>query len=392
MNPRTHRVIFNKSRGCILEASELKNPVKTAAITTEIDKWAEGGGYRVALHSLTGALSGGISGALGAAASASAAPLLQQLQGGVANSLQTAGLSPEAATGIARGIAGLTAAGVGAAVGGTAGAASALTIDANNRQLHPAETQRIKELAKSTGLSEDKLTRAACYAVKCWAEYPGGGKERDANFVSVAETFGLGKELAIIQSSGATTSLFNYSTSDQVKDGFKSTALPVIQNTGKAIGGGLAVVTGSTICSTSGVGCIVGGPLAVFGASEATEGATGLYRQYQDQGTGGFNPVRSGINSVSPVWGDAIYDGSYLGLSILTLGATVPLKVGASDGINRVNSMFGATVPRWQNPIIYPLTGTVVLPQTAAQGVLLYGVGAKVPAVVENVNKARDFK
>ena len=81
MNPQTHRVIFNKSRGCILETSELKNPVKTAAITTEIDKWAEGGGYRVALHSLTGALSGGISGALGAAASASAAPLLQQLSG-----------------------------------------------------------------------------------------------------------------------------------------------------------------------------------------------------------------------------------------------------------------------------------------------------------------------
>ena len=74
--------------------------------------------------------------------------LFRSLQGGVASSLQTAGLSPEAATGIARGIAGLSAAGVGAAVGGTAGAASALTIDANNRQLHPVEISWIKQNAK----------------------------------------------------------------------------------------------------------------------------------------------------------------------------------------------------------------------------------------------------
>ena len=127
-----------------------KDETKKAAISSEIDKWGEGGRYRVALHTLTGALSGGISGGLGAAASASAAPLMQQLQDGVANCLQAAGLSPEAATGIARGIAGLTAAGVGAAVGGAGGAASALTIDANNRQLHPSERQRAAAMAASS--------------------------------------------------------------------------------------------------------------------------------------------------------------------------------------------------------------------------------------------------
>lgn len=86
--------------------------------------------------------------------------------------------------------------------------------------------------------------------------------------------------------------------------------------------------------------------------------------------------------------GDVAYDSTFLLLSGLTLGASVPLKVGASDGINRANSMFGVTVPRWQNPIINPLTNSVLLPQTAAQGVLLYGVGSKVPAVVEDVKKA----
>lgn len=68
--------------------------------------------------------------------------------------------------------------------------------------------------------------------------------------------------------------------------------------------------------------------------------------------------------------------------------ASVPLKVGASDGINRTSSMFGVTVPRWQNPTINPLTNNVLLSPTAAKGLLLYGVGAKVPAVFGDVNNA----
>jgi filamentous hemagglutinin len=262
----------------------------------------------------------------------------------------------------------------------------------NNRALHVDEKKRIKELAKSTGLSEENLTRAACYAVKCWAEFPEGSQERDAAFVSVAETFGLSKELNAIQSVGSSMGLFGYSATDQLKDSFKANTLPALQNSAKTVGGGLAIATGSTICSTSAIGCAIGAPLAVFGASEATEGATGLYRQYQGQGAAGFNPVRSGLNELSPVWGDTIYDGTFLGLSVLAIGAPVPLKVGASDGINRANSMFGVTVPRWQNPIINPLTNKVMLSPTAAQGVLVYGVTTKVPAVVEDLNKARGDK
>lgn len=59
-----------------------------------------------------------------------------------------AGLGATAAKGVAQGITMLTAAGVGAAVGGTYGAASAATVDANNRQLHPTEANLIKENAR----------------------------------------------------------------------------------------------------------------------------------------------------------------------------------------------------------------------------------------------------
>ncbi len=151
MNPRTHRVIFNKSLGCILEASELKGPVKIASISTEIDKWAEGGDHKVALHTVAGLLTGGAAGALGAAAAAKAAPILEQLQTGIAQGLKDAGLSDTAAQGIAQTVAGLTAAGVGAAVGGAGGAASALTIDANNRQLHQVERTLAAQLVAKSG-------------------------------------------------------------------------------------------------------------------------------------------------------------------------------------------------------------------------------------------------
>jgi filamentous hemagglutinin len=335
-----------------------------------------------------------VQGAVGAGAASAAAPGIEQLQGQLKAALKDAGMNDSAANVIAGVAGGTTAAAVGAAASGgsTAGGATAFNADMNNRQLHPSEKQRIKDITKSTGLSEERLTRAACYAVKCWAEFPEGSQERAATYVSVAETFGLSKELDAIQSVGLTMGLFGYSATDQLKDSFKASALPAIKNSAKTVGGGLAIATGTTICSTSGVGCVVGAPLTVLGASEATEGATGLYRQYQGQGAVGFNPVRSGLNAASPVWGNTIYDGTYLGLSVLALGAPVPLKVGASDGINRANSMFGVTVPRWQNPIINPLTNSVLLSPTGTQGVLVYGVTTKVPAVVEDVNNARGGK
>ena len=175
-------------------------------------------------------------------------------------------------------------------------------------------------------------------------------------------------------------------------DSFKAGPLQPIKNAAKLVGRSLASATGASICSTTGVKCVVGGPLAVFGASEAVEGGTGLYNQVAGNTPGSFNPLRYGLSYFSPTWGDTTYDATFLLLSGLTLGATVPLKVGASDGINRANSMFGSTVPRWKNRIVNPITNNVALPQTAAQGVLLYGVGSKVPTLVDDIKNGRDPK
>jgi filamentous hemagglutinin len=152
------------------QTSELKrqlqaepDPEKRAALQADIARWDEGGAYRVLLHSLSGAMVGGLGGAAGAAASAGSANLLSDLQQGLQTRLESSGLSQEAARAIAQGVTTLTATGVGAAAGGAPGAAAAATVDANNRQLHPSETQWIQDnarrYARQQGISEDEAIR-----------------------------------------------------------------------------------------------------------------------------------------------------------------------------------------------------------------------------------------
>ncbi|MYM87485.1 hypothetical protein GTP91_09865, partial [Rugamonas sp. FT82W] len=102
----------------------------------EIDKWKDGGSYRVALHAVGGALSGGLGGAVGAGIVADQAKLLNELQVKAVAALVDQGMNPETAKMLAQGVAEATSLGIGAAAGGTAGAANALGTDTNNRQMH----------------------------------------------------------------------------------------------------------------------------------------------------------------------------------------------------------------------------------------------------------------
>ncbi|WP_211467565.1 hemagglutinin repeat-containing protein, partial [Collimonas silvisoli] len=103
----------------------------------EAAKWAEGGEYRVALHTATGALTGNLAGAAGALVSAEA-------MNTIGKAIDNMGL-PDS---VAKGLAQVTATALGAVVGGGAGAAAGLNVEANNRQLHSSETQMILDNAK----------------------------------------------------------------------------------------------------------------------------------------------------------------------------------------------------------------------------------------------------
>ncbi|WP_034301280.1 hemagglutinin repeat-containing protein [Herbaspirillum sp. RV1423] len=122
------------------------DPAKKAELQGEAKNWAEGGAYRTALHAAAGALGGGVAGALGATASAVSMPAI---------AAQIDKL--DAPNAVKQALAQVAAAALGAAVGGTQGMASAVNVEANNRQLHQTEKELARKLAAQ---SKEKYTTA----------------------------------------------------------------------------------------------------------------------------------------------------------------------------------------------------------------------------------------
>ena len=176
--------------------------ILTTDVTNEEEakKWDEGGAYRVALHTVSGALAGGVGGAIGSATVASSAPILESFQNSTTQALIDAGMSSDSAATIASGLTSITATGMGALAGSTTGeagtlngAATAYTTDANNRQLHDQEKRWIKnhakEYAQKTGLTPEQaetlLTKAAMYYVDHASSDALTQKQKDAGFLSL---------------------------------------------------------------------------------------------------------------------------------------------------------------------------------------------------------------
>ena len=143
-------------------AAEKGDSTQAQQLSAEAEKWAEGGVYRVAMHTaLGGLLTGNVLGAVTGGATAAAAPLLNQLQASVEQALQSAGLGEAAAKLASQGLGQATALGLGAAIGGVPTAAVSFGIDTNNRQLHPAvqafvlDKDRIERYASLRGITAD---------------------------------------------------------------------------------------------------------------------------------------------------------------------------------------------------------------------------------------------
>ena len=123
----------------------------------DYNNWKEGGAYRVAAHTAIGALGGGtVQSALTAGGTAVAAPMITEVEKKIAANLAKQGIDATTAVSIANSLTGLTLTGIGASAGLDVGStATAVNIDANNRQLHPKEQDLAKilyEKAKKQGL------------------------------------------------------------------------------------------------------------------------------------------------------------------------------------------------------------------------------------------------
>jgi Possible hemagglutinin (DUF637) len=267
---------------------------------------------------------------------------------------------------------------------------------ANNRTLHMTEAQKLVALKQGkTQIQQDRLDAAACALIHCAEGVPDGDTSK-AKLLAL-QTAGAGYMQE--QSQLVATGEFVYSKFDAGKDYAISTLAPGAKNAAKVGTGFLALATGGTICAASGYGCAIGVPLASFGVSEMVEGGAGLYSQFNGIGTTGYNPVKAGINTLAPQYGDGIYDATYLTFSVLSLTAPVKLVVGVSDGtasalgpIERTKSMFKVEVPKFDNPILNPLTGTVLVPQIGAQAITVFNTSKSAKNVANEVVNPKDGK
>ncbi|WP_338859832.1 hemagglutinin repeat-containing protein [Mycetohabitans rhizoxinica] len=337
---------------------------------------------RAALHALVGCAGAAASrqdcgaGAMGAAASSMLGTLLGPTQGLTQR-------QKEAQTNL---VSSLVAAVAGVAGQDTQTATTAAVTEGRfNRQINDNEKRVIAEKAGSNKAEQERLTKAACYAVKCWAEYKPGSEEYTKHYVSQLEASQLQPEIDWVNQQKE-AGLFKYTPGQKIGDAVKSDPGGVVKDAAKVVIGGVTAKTGVGLCTT-GLGCTVGGWMAGFGLSEAVEGGSGLYNRYNGVNAPGDNPLRWGFNQILPPgWGNVAYDGFNFAFSVAALRTPVPLNVGVADGLNRPVSMFGVTVPRIDNVNLLPLTKQP-WPYGTTQGMLLLGVGTKGAAVVNDVRQ-----
>ncbi|MCG1042468.1 hemagglutinin repeat-containing protein [Mycetohabitans sp. B8] len=341
---------------------------------------------RAALHALVGCAGAAASGqdcgagAMGAAASSMLGTLLGPTQGLTQR-------QQEAQTNL---VSSLVAAVAGMAGQDTPTATTAAVTEGRfNRQINDNEKRAIAEKAGSNKGKQERLAKAACYAVRCWAEYKPGSEEYTKYHVSQLEASQLQPEIDWVNQQKE-VGLFEYTPGHKIGDAVKSDPVGVVKDVAKVVVGGVTAKTGLGFCTT-GFGCTAGIPMAAFGLSDMIEGSEGLYNRYNGINTPGVNPLRYGVNQLNPTWGDTVYDGLNLAASIMALRVPVPLKMGVADGLNRPGSMFDVSVPRINNNALIPFVNQVA-PYGTTQGILLFGVGSKGVTVIDDIRHSGDKK
>jgi filamentous hemagglutinin len=150
--------------------------------------------------------------------------LLNDWQRSLTANLQAAGVKASVAQATASLITGTAAAGIGAVVSGGSvpGAVAGVNVDANNRQLHQSEKDLIARKANGDKVTAERLTKAACFEIKCWAQFPEGSPLYNQNYVSSVEAAGLTQEIAWVNQQ-KTKGEFIYTSFQKLTDGVAAT-------------------------------------------------------------------------------------------------------------------------------------------------------------------------
>ncbi len=153
----------------------------------------------------------------------------------------------------------------------------------NNRLLHYDEKERIRLAANGDADKQERLTKAACFEVKCWAQFPEGSDLYKANYVSVAQMGALQVEWDWVKGQKNFGS-FAYTPTQQFTDWVASnTGLASGTLNGKVLGGANTAkvcANGDTSCLT-GIGQQQNAPLTSDQKSARAEYFGGLSTEYQ---------------------------------------------------------------------------------------------------------------
>jgi len=133
----------------------------------------------------------------------------------------------------------------------------------------------------------------------------------------------------------------------------------------RTVTGTLSVATGATLCYTTALGCLPGTVMLTVGISEVTQGANATRDAWNGIESAGYNPLLNTLLRYSPDHGDTIYYGGALLGGVGGLRASVPLVMQSSY---RTTSIFGTTVPLWNNSTLIRGTSIVLSPATS-QGI-----------------------
>lgn len=184
--------------------------------------WGEGKKGAIALHAAVAGVGAALGGGnvAGAIAGTIAGDLASDLvRDEIARAV--ADLPVEMRNQVAKVITSVVASAAGGVVGGLSGAGGAAVADSFNRQLHVSELERIKIEANGDSAKEQRLIKAACYEVKCWAEFPEGSPLFNQNYVSETEILKYSQEHAWVKSMQALGD-FSYSGYASFSDSVKA--------------------------------------------------------------------------------------------------------------------------------------------------------------------------
>ena len=194
------------------------------------DQWGDNGTARIALHTAIGGLTGGMAGAAGSLTGTISAAQ-------TANLLESAGITQKNNPALYNSLVGLAGTTAGAMVGGVTGAGTAFNEAANNKLLHDEQLSAIKRLAHGDKKKEDRFFAAACFMIKCSAEFVSGSREyaiftelerqgakyiderRQLKGYSYTELQPSPSGYPAIGNRVTHKDLFNYSNEDQANDG-----------------------------------------------------------------------------------------------------------------------------------------------------------------------------